>query len=62
MKIGDHGGNSFKLCFQVCNLENPSSKEDTIVFSCMSAKDIHENMNRLCSIHQAQINQMEEQC
>ena len=57
---GDHGANSFKLCLQVCNLDKPNSKENTIVFACMSAKDIYENMSKICSIHESQINQLKE--
>ena len=58
---GDHGGNSFKLCLQVCNLDKPNSKENTIVYACMSAKDIYENMSKICSIHESQINQLKEE-
>ena len=31
---GDHGSISFKLCLQVCNVEKPNSKENTVVFCC----------------------------
>ena len=58
---GDHGGNSFKLCLQVCNLDKPNSKENTIVYACMSAKDIYENMSKICSILESQINQLKEE-
>ena len=61
-KIGvEHGGNFFKLYLQVCNLDKPNLKQNTIVFACMSAKDIYENMNKLCSIHESQINQLKEE-
>ena len=29
---GDHDGGSFKISFQVANLENPSRKDNTVVF------------------------------
>ena len=51
----------FKLCLQVCNLDKPNLKENTIVYACMSAKDIYENMSKICSIHESQINQLKEE-
>ena len=36
---GDHGGNSFKMCYQIANINNPNRKENTVVFSLFEAKD-----------------------
>ena len=49
--MGDHGGKSFKLCLQVCNLERPNAKQNTIVIACMPAKDLHENLAKLTAIY-----------
>ena len=35
---GDHGGGSFKMSFQVDNVENPNRKDNTVVFSIFEAK------------------------
>ena len=35
---GDHGGCSFKMNFQVANVENPNRKDNTVVFSILEAK------------------------
>ena len=50
---GDHGGKSFKSCFQVCNTAHPNSKENTVVFSLFEAKDYRSNLG---AVH------MEESC
>ena len=40
LKIGgDHGGGSFKMSYQIVNVANPSSKDNTLVFSLIGAKD-----------------------
>ena len=44
---GDHGGDSFKMCYQVANVENPNNKHNTIVFSLFEAKDTRPNL-RIC--------------
>ena len=36
---GDHGGGSFKMSYQIVNVANPSSKDNTLVFSLIRAKD-----------------------
>ena len=41
---GDHGGNSFKACYQVCNTTNPNSKDNTVIFSIFEAKDTRGNI------------------
>ena len=52
---GDHGGNSFKICLQVLNVDNPNAKENTNVIACMQAKDNHENLTTLVKILKEQI-------
>ena len=44
---GDHGGGSFKMSFQIANVENPNKPENSVVFSVMEAKDYKSNL-RLC--------------
>ena len=41
---GDHGGGSFKMSFQICNISKPNSKENTIVFCIFEAKDKKVNL------------------
>ena len=41
---GDHGGGSFKMSFQVANVENPNKPENTVVFSVLEAKDYKSNL------------------
>ena len=36
---GDAGGGSFKMAFQIANLDKPNSKTNTIVFTMFQAKD-----------------------
>jgi hypothetical protein len=36
---GDHGGNSFKMGYQVANILHPNRKENTTIFSIFEAKD-----------------------
>ena len=33
---GDHGGGSFKISFQVANVENPNQKDNTVVLLSIS--------------------------
>ena len=35
---GDHGGGSFKMSYQIANVHNPSSTDNTIAFSIFEAK------------------------
>ena len=41
---GDHGGGSFKMSYQICNTNNPNSKNNSIVFSLFEAKDHRTNL------------------
>lgn len=46
---GDHGGNAFKMSFQVANLENPNSTKNTIPFWVFNAKDTPANLATVLS-------------
>ena len=54
---GDAGGGTFKMAFQVANLEKPNSKSNTVVFNIFQAKDTWSNLKTGLSVH---INQIEE--
>ena len=41
---GDHGGDSFKLCLQILNINKPNSKENTHCIMCFPAKDTRQNL------------------
>ena len=41
---GDHGGKSFKACYEICNIPRPNSKNNTIIFSLFEAKDYRSNL------------------
>ena len=41
---GDHGGGSFKMSYQIANVHNPNSTDNTIVFSIFEAKDYRSNI------------------
>ena len=53
---GDHGGGSFKLTVQVCNLDNTNSKLNTIAFACCKAKDYYQNLKDICSHYISDLN------
>ena len=56
LKIGgDHGGNSFKICLQILNVDNPNAKENTNVIACVQAKVNHENLRAITKILKDQI-------
>lgn len=46
---GDHGGGSFKMVYQICNVEKPNSKTNTTAFNVFEAKDYRSNL-RLTSL------------
>ena len=56
--VGDYGGKSFKLCLQVCNLERRNAKQNTIVISCMLAKDLQKKLAKLTGIYTDQIQKL----
>lgn len=41
---GDHGGKSFKACYEICNIPRPNSKDNTVIFSLFEAKDYRTNL------------------
>ncbi|CAH1248767.1 Hypp8396 [Branchiostoma lanceolatum] len=56
--LGDHGGGTFKMGFQVLNVENPNSKTNTVVFSLFSAKDTRENLRTATSRFTTEIDEL----
>ena len=56
---GDHGGNSFKSCYQVCNTQNPNSKDNTVVFSIFEAKDYRANLKTGLQRFKSQIDELQ---
>jgi hypothetical protein len=42
--LGDKGGSSFKMCFQVMNVSNCNSPDNTVVFTCIKAPDSYSNL------------------
>jgi hypothetical protein len=41
---GDKGGGTFKMSFQVANVENPKSQQNTVVFNIFVAPDTFCNL------------------
>ena len=41
---GNHGGGSFKMSYQIANVHNQNSTDNTIVFSIFEAKNYHTNI------------------
>ena len=61
LKIGgDRGGGSFKVSFQVANVENPNRKVNTVVFSIFEAKDYRVNIKLALERFRIQIKQFQE--
>ena len=57
---GDHGGGSFKMSYQVANVTNPNSKDNTTVFSLFEAKDYRINLKTGLARFSDQINHLQE--
>ena len=55
---GDHGGGSFKMSYQIANVTNPNSKDNTLVFSLFEAKDYRINMKTGLSRFGQQIDEL----
>lgn len=56
LKIGgDHGGGSFKMSYQPCNVTKPNSKDNTVVFSAFEAKDSSTNLKVALSKFKTQV-------
>ena len=59
IKIGGvAGGGTFKMAFQVANLEKPNSKFNTVVFSIFEAKDSWANLKTGLSPYRHQIKEL----
>ena len=52
---GDHGRDSFKLCLQILNVNNPNAKGCTSIICIAECKDSMENLQLLLSQHNPQI-------
>ena len=60
LKIGgDHGGNSFKMSFQIVNMKKPNSKENTMVFAMFEAKDYRSNLEIALNMYKQQIDDLQ---
>lgn len=57
---GDHGGHSFKACYQVLNRECPNNKDNTCVFSLFEAKDYRTNLVTGLHRYRSQIDDLQE--
>ena len=57
---GDHGGGSFKMEFQVGNVEKPNKPENTVIFSIAEAKDYKVNIALCVERVKAQIEYFKE--
>ena len=44
---GDHGGSTFKMCFQVLNTHYPNSKENTVAILCHDGRDYRCNLETI---------------
>ena len=56
---GDHGGGSFKMGYQIAIVENPNSKDNTLVFSLFEAKDYRINKKTGLSRFSQQIDELQ---
>ena len=56
---GDPGGGSFKMNYQLANVANPYSKDNTLVFSLFEIKDYRINMITGLSRFACQIDELQ---
>ena len=56
---GDHGDDSFKMGYQVANVENPNRSSNTVTFSFFYAKDTRANLKTCLSRFTPQINMLQ---
>ena len=56
---GDHGGKSFKACYEICNVEAPNSKDNTIIFSLFEEKDHRINLKTGLTMYRDQIDDLQ---
>ena len=54
---GDHGGNSFKMCYQISKINNPNRKENTVV-SLFEARDSRSNLRVCLARFQSEVNML----
>ena len=59
---GGYGGGSFKMCYQVVNVDEPNAKRNTNVFSTFEAKDCKPNLIVGLSRFTQQVNQLQPLC
>ena len=57
--VGDHGGGSFKMSYQIASVANPNSKDNKLVFSLFEAKDYRINMKTGLSRLAQQIDELQ---
>lgn len=57
---GDAGGGSFKMAFQIANLDKPNSKTNTIVFTMFQAKDSWANLKTALRRYKSQVKILQE--
>ena len=57
---GDHGGGSFKACYEVCNTKHPNSKDSTVMFSIFEAKDSRVNVRTGMDVFKQQVDRLQD--
>ena len=57
---GHHGGGSFKMSFQVANVENLNQKDNTVFFSIFEEKDYRVNIKLDLECFKIQIKELQE--
>lgn len=57
---GDHGGKSFKACYEICNFVSPNSKTNTVIFSLFEEKDHRVNLCTGLGGYKEQIDELQE--
>lgn len=55
---GDKGGGSFKMSFQICNVPQPNSVENTCVFAAFQAGDTATNLHIALELYKVQVNDL----
>ena len=57
---GDHGGGSFKMAYQIANVERPNAANNTVAFCLFEAKEYKENLVTALTKFAEQINELRE--
>ena len=55
---GDHGGNSFKLCLQLLNIQHPNSVRNTVPVCVFLAKDSPSNLETGLGLYREQLQEL----